>query len=88
MKIHSYKLQNGEVRYKFNIYIGTDPLTGKEKTITRSGFKTKKEAKDAFLTLQQEIQNGTYGKIAKDTYRQVYELWIENYENTVEVSTF
>lgn len=88
MKIHSYKLQNGEVRYKFNIYIGTDPLTGKEKTTTRSGFKTKKEAKDAFLTLQQEIQNGTYGKIAKDTYRQVYELWIENYENTVEDSTF
>lgn len=88
MKIHSYKLQNGEVRYKFHIYIGVDPLTGKEKATTRSGFKTRKEAKDAFLALQQEIQNGTYGKVLKDTYRQVYDLWVENYENTVEDSTF
>lgn len=88
MKIHSYKLQNGETRYKFHIYVGVNPLTGKEKATTRSGFKTKKEAKDAFLTLQQEIQNGTYGKVAKDTYRQVYDLWVEHYENTVEDSTF
>lgn len=66
MKIHSYKLQNGDVRYKFHIYIGTDPMTGKEKTTTRSSFKTKKEAKDAYLLMQQEIQNGSYGKIAKD----------------------
>lgn len=88
MKIHSYKLQNGEVRHKFHIYIGTDHLTGKEKTTTRSGFKTKKEAKDTYLALQQEIKNGTFGKVAKDTYREVYDLWIENYENTVEDSTF
>lgn len=88
MKIHSYKLQNGEIRYKFYIYIGIDQLTGKEKTTTRSGFKTRKEAKDAFLSLQQEVQNGTYGKVAKDTYRQVYDLWVEHYENTVEDSTF
>ena len=38
--------------------------------------------------MQQEIQNGTYGKVAKDTYRQVYDLWVEHYENTVEDSTF
>lgn len=88
MKIHSYKLQNGESRYKFHIYIGIDQLTGKEKTTTRSGFKTKKEAKDSYLSLQQEIQNGTYSKVAKDTYRQVYDLWVEHYENTVEDSTF
>lgn len=88
MKIHSYKLQNGEVRFKFHIYIGTDPLTGKEKTTTRSSFKTKKEAKDAYVLMQQEINNGTYGKVAKDTYGQVYDLWVEHYENTVEDSTF
>lgn len=74
MKIHSYKIQDGEVRYKFNIYIGIDPLTGKEKATTRSGFKTRKEAKDTYLALQQEIQNGTYNKNANDSYRQVYDL--------------
>ncbi|WP_255505175.1 site-specific integrase [Lysinibacillus sphaericus] len=87
MKIKTYKLQNNEIRYKFHIYIGTDPLTGKEKTTTRSGFKTKKDAKDAYLTLQQEIRNGTYGTVAKDTYGEVYHLWLEQYENTVEDST-
>ncbi|WP_325166718.1 tyrosine-type recombinase/integrase [Viridibacillus soli] len=87
MKIKTYKLQNNETRYKFHIYIGTDPLTGKEKTTTRSGFKTKKDAKDAYLTLQQEVRNGTYGTVAKDTYGEVYDLWLEQYENTVEDST-
>ena len=55
VNIKSYKLKTGEVRYKFHIYVGTDSLTGKEKTTTRSGFKTKKEAKEAYYTLQQEI---------------------------------
>lgn len=87
VNIKSYKLQNDEIRYKFHIYIGTDPLTGKEKTTTRSGFKTKKDAKEAFLQLQQEIKNGTFGKVSKDTYQEVYELWMEHYENTVEDST-
>ncbi|WP_222424343.1 Arm DNA-binding domain-containing protein [Kurthia sp. Dielmo] len=65
MKIHSYKLQNNEVRFKFHIYIGTNPLTGKEKTTTRSGFKTKKEAKDAYLSLQQEIKTVRMAKLLK-----------------------
>lgn len=44
VNIKSYKLKTNEIRYKFHIYIGTDPLTGKEKTTTRSGFKTKKRS--------------------------------------------
>ncbi|MDM5352404.1 site-specific integrase [Lysinibacillus sphaericus] len=87
VNIKSYKLKTNEIRYKFHIYIGTDPLTGKEKTTTRSGFKTKKEAKEASYELQQEIKNGTFGKVSKDTYQEVYELWLEQYENTVEDST-
>ncbi|MGE7942210.1 tyrosine-type recombinase/integrase [Lysinibacillus xylanilyticus] len=87
VNIKSYKLKTDEIRYKFHIYIGTDPLTGKEKTTTRSGFKTKKEAKEAYYELQQEIKNGTFGKVSKDTYQEVYELWLEQYENTVEDST-
>ncbi|WP_400243236.1 tyrosine-type recombinase/integrase [Niallia sp. JL1B1071] len=87
VNIKTYKLQNDAIRYKFHIYIGTDPLTGKEKTTTRSGFKTKKEAKEAYYELQQEIKNGTFGKVSKDTYQEVYELWMEHYENTVEDST-
>ncbi|WP_227752137.1 Arm DNA-binding domain-containing protein [Viridibacillus arvi] len=42
--IESYKMKNGEKRYKFQFYIGVDPLTGNQKRTTRRGFKTKKEA--------------------------------------------
>ncbi|AMW99785.1 site-specific integrase [Rummeliibacillus stabekisii] len=85
--IKSYQLKNKETRYKFYVYVGVDPLTGKEQTTTRSGFKTKKEAKEAFLQIQQEIRNGTFRKQAVESYRDVYELWMEHYENTVEDST-
>ncbi|WP_342544896.1 site-specific integrase [Lysinibacillus sp. FSL K6-4013] len=85
--IKSYQLKNKETRYKFHVYVGVDPLTGKEQTTTRSGFKTKKEAKEALLQIQQEIRNGSFRKQAVETYRDVYELWMEHYENTVEDST-
>lgn len=85
--IKSYQLKNKETRYKFHVYVGVDPLTGKEQTTTRSGFKTKKEAKEALLQIQQEIRNGSFRKQAVETYHDVYQLWMEHYENTVEDST-
>lgn len=33
--IEKYELKNGEKRYRFQIYIGIDPLTGKEKSTRR-----------------------------------------------------
>ncbi|MEM5672805.1 Arm DNA-binding domain-containing protein [Bacillus cereus] len=41
--IKAYNLKNGEKRYQFQIYIGIDPLTGKQQRTTRRGFKTKKK---------------------------------------------
>lgn len=86
--IKSYKLANGEIRYKFQVYIGVDPLTGKSKGTTRRGFKTLKEAKDAMAKLQVEIIDGEFKNQQLETYRDVYLQWIENYENTVQDSTF
>ncbi|MFF3102992.1 site-specific integrase [Viridibacillus arvi] len=86
--IESYKLKNGETRYRFKVYIGLDPLTGKELRTTRSKFKTKKEAELALARLKLEIANGEYKKIQAETYQEVYDLWIKVYEKTVEESTF
>lgn len=86
--IESYILKSGEKRYRFQIYIGVDPLTGKEMRTTRSKFKTKKEAELALARLKLEISNGQYKKVQAETYREVYELWIKVYEKTVEESTF
>ncbi|MER2107655.1 MAG: Arm DNA-binding domain-containing protein [Solibacillus sp.] len=72
----------------FQLYIGTDPLTGKVRKTTRRGFKTKKEAQLELARLQLEIDKGTYIRPPAETYREVYDLWTVQYENTVEESTF
>lgn len=72
----------------FQLYIGVDPLTGKEQSTTRRGFKTKKEAKDALVALKVEINRGTYKKKAVETYQDLYDMWVKHYENTVQDSTF
>lgn len=86
--IESYTLRNGEKRYRFQIYIGVDPLTGKELRTTRSKFKTKKEAELALARLKLDIANGQYKKLQAESYQEVYDLWIKVYEKTVEESTF
>lgn len=86
--IERYTLKNGEKLYRFQIYIGIDPLTGKEQRTTRSGFKKKKDAELALARLKLEIANGQYKKVQAETYQEVFDLWIDVYEKTVEESTF
>ncbi|BDH62891.1 site-specific integrase [Lysinibacillus sp. PLM2] len=86
--IECYTLKNGQKLYRFKIYVGVDPLTGKEQRTTRSGFKTKKEAELELARIKLEIEKGTFRKTVAETYQDIYNLWIMNYENTVEESTF
>lgn len=69
--IKSYSLQNGEKRYQFQVYVGVDPLTGKEQRTTRRGFKTKKEAQLALSRLRLEIEKGTFRKTTVETYHDI-----------------
>ncbi|WP_223553873.1 site-specific integrase [Lysinibacillus sphaericus] len=86
--IESYTLSDGQKRYMFKIYLGVDPLTGKELRTTRRGFKTQKEAELALARMKLEIANGTFRKTQAETYQDVYDLWVTQYEKTVEESTF
>lgn len=72
----------------FKFYLGTDPLTGKPLSTTRRGFKSRKEAQDAFKQLQFEVNTNSYKKRQAETYRDIYDIWVEHYENTVEESTY
>ncbi|CNB57337.1 integrase [Streptococcus agalactiae] len=45
MQIESYQKKNGTTAYRFRIYIGV--IDGKKKYIKRSGFTSKKIAKQA-----------------------------------------
>ncbi|MGO2099621.1 site-specific integrase [Vagococcus salmoninarum] len=74
--------------YKFQLYVGTDPITGRRIKTTRSGFKTKKEATLSKSRLQLEIEKNGFKTQVLDTYQDVYYVWVKNYENTVKESTF
>ncbi|GGA43289.1 tyrosine-type recombinase/integrase [Psychrobacillus lasiicapitis] len=74
--------------YMFKVYLGVDPLTGKPKSTTRRDFKSKKEAELMLARIKLEVYNGTYRKQHAETYQEVYDLWIAQYEKTVEESTF
>ena len=84
MKIESYKLKNGQTRYKFNIYLGIDALTGKEVRTNRRGFKTKKQAQIEYVRLLNE------GIPNKDnmSFEQITKEWLQLYESTVKPATF
>lgn len=88
--IKQYSLKNGEKRWYFKIYLGVDPLTGKKKYTTRRGFKTKKEAKIAMSQLEVQVQSKGVESFSTSniTFNEVYEMWLEQYENTVKESTF
>ncbi|WP_318616759.1 site-specific integrase [Sporosarcina sp. YIM B06819] len=86
--IKAYTKKNGEIRYMFRIYVGVDPLTGKEQRTTLRGFKTPKEADLALSRIKIEISEGTFRKQRVETYEDIYNLWIKQYEKDVEESTF
>ncbi|ACA38107.1 site-specific integrase [Lysinibacillus sphaericus] len=86
--IKSYELKNGETRYEFPVYLGIDPLTGKQKRTMKRGFKTHKQAELALARIKLDVANGTYKQARAETYQELYDLWIPHYEKTVEESTF
>lgn len=87
-QIKEYTLKDGEKRFMFKFYLGTDSLTGKPITTTRRSFKSRKEAQDAMNQLQLEVYSGTYKKQQYETFQDIYNMWVEQYENSVEESTF
>lgn len=86
--IKSYTLKNGKKLYKFPTYLGVDPLTGDQKRSTSSKHKTYKEAELALARIKLAVANGTYHQKRAETYQEIYELWVKQYEKRVEESTY
>jgi len=86
--IKNYQNKDGKTLYMFRVFLGTDELTGKAKNTTRRGFKTKKEAELALARIKLQVSKEIYKQKSAETYQEVYDLWINQYEKTVEESTF
>ncbi|MCI1283010.1 MAG: site-specific integrase [Lacticaseibacillus songhuajiangensis] len=84
-----YETKRGEF-WQFKCYLGVDPQTGRQRTTTRRGFKTKREASNAAAAFQLAVNRGDMGKKVqkKYTFAEVYEEWFDNYVNTVTESTW
>ncbi len=74
--------------YRASIYIGVDPLTGKAIRTNRI-VRTKKEGNILEERLRFEFENDAL-KLRNKRYRysEVYEMWLDEYADTVKDSTY
>lgn len=90
-KPEKYTLKNGETKWKFRVYLGINPKTGKQEYTNRQGFRTKGEANKVLRRIQAKVDEGTYFEEKKDktnyTFKDVYLIWIDEYKQTVADST-
>ncbi|MFU7539262.1 Arm DNA-binding domain-containing protein [Enterococcus casseliflavus] len=86
--LKQYKKSDGTTAWFYKLYMGKDPITGKERRTTRRGFKTKKEACLDLARLQLEIESKGLNNNSVRTYRELYNLWMSqhtlNIRNTTE----
>lgn len=74
--IEKYTKQ-GKTFYKFKVYTGINPKTGKKSQTTRSGFTTKAAATAERRRIQADVANGTYWKDTIDAPKTVGDLMDE-----------
>ena len=86
-KIKKYTTKTGKIRYEFQVYAGVDPLTGRQKTTRRRGFKTRKEASIVLSRLELEIEKRGLQEDERRFFRDVCTEWMEQYRLTVREST-
>ena len=71
------KRSNG--KWAYSVSAGINPLTKKQKQITKSGFAAKKEATSAARKVEAEVENGKYVKETKMTFELFAQDWIKVY---------
>lgn len=85
MAIFQYKNSKGKTLYGVKVYYGIDPLTKKKMETTKRGFKSKREAQAAFITM---TADGPQEKVTDEiTMDQLFDLWFKTYKNGVKEST-
>lgn len=79
----SYKLKNGQTRYKISVYGGIDD-NGKQINFNKQGFKTKAQANRWAAMKKTEVAvQGLPSDEQNRSVNEVYEEWLEKYKTTV-----
>lgn len=86
--IKTYLDKQGNKKYIVKVYLGIDPLTGKQRHTTRRNIATLKEAKKIERRLKVDAdEKGFEEKIERMKFKDVSEMWFDNYKNTVKGKT-
>lgn len=91
VKYKSYVTKNGKKQWLFSAYIGLNPITKKQFSPTRRGFKSKSDAIKGYTQLKNDFNTGVLfiePKQSLHTFEDVYLEWKQNYEFQVKESTF
>ncbi|MBL3645773.1 site-specific integrase [Bacillus sp. RHFB] len=74
-------------KWAYIVNVANDPSTGKRRQITKSGFRTKKEAQLAANKLEESILNGGVIRESNITFETFANEWLEYYGTQVKVSS-
>src|SRR5699024_6526108 len=81
----SYREKNGS--WEYIVSAGKNPVTGKYERITKSGFRTKTEARHAAEKVEHELRQGTYVRESNTTFGEFFQQWLSHYEKRVKISS-
>ena len=87
-KILVYKRQGKKgITYTYRIEAGRDPVTGKRKCITKSGFKTAKEARVAAQPILNKLLLGKNIIESDITFSQFANEWLDDRKSSLKLAT-
>lgn len=88
-KIRVYKRENKKgFSWTYCIEAGRNPATGKRNRITKSGFKTAKEARAAAQPVLNKLLLGENVIESNITFAEYAQIWLSEYKPSIKKSTF
>lgn len=66
-------------KWAYRVYAGKDPLTGKDKQVSKSGFLTKKDAQLAAAIVERKLHTGEYIEPTTLTFKELSKEWENHY---------
>ena len=66
-------------KWAYRAYAGKDPVTGKDKQASKSGFLTKKDAQLAAALFERQFHSGEYVQPSAITFEALYNDWLKHY---------
>ncbi len=73
--------------WRLSVYLGKDPVTGKERRLRKTVRGSKKDAQKELRDLLHSIDNGTFVQPTKMTVEQYLEQWLKMHKPNIEPTT-